>query len=91
MESFFHLYNQLRKQSYSSHHHHSHSQLNEKDFKQAIMNTVWAQAEKMIQFLFILLDTLLSLLVRAPILNGHLCKHSLREISPLFFSRISST
>ena len=78
MESFFHLYNQLRKQSYSTHHHH-HSQVNEKDFKQAIMNTVWAQPEKLIQFLNILLDTLLSLLVRAPILSGHLCKYSIQN------------
>lgn len=79
MESFFHLYNQMRKQSFATHHHH-HSQLNEKDFKQAIMNTVWAQAEKLIQFLNILLDTLLSLLVRPPILNGHLCNDSFMNI-----------
>lgn len=70
----------MRKQSYSSHHHHS--QLNEKDFKQSIMNTVWAQAEKLIQFLNILLDTLLSLLVRAPILNGHLRKDFTRNNFP---------
>ncbi|CAF0791221.1 unnamed protein product [Rotaria sordida] len=74
LENFFHMYNQLRKQAYTSHHHHHHShyQITDKDFKQAIMDTVWAQAEKLVQFLYILLDTLLSLLVRAPILNGHI-------------------
>ncbi len=76
LENFFHMYNQLRKQAYSNHHHHhSHYQISDKDFKQAIMDTVWAQAEKLIQFLYILLDTLLSLLVRAPVLNGHICKY----------------
>jgi hypothetical protein len=74
LENFSHLYNQLRKQAYSSHHHHSHYQINDKDFKQSIMDTVWAQAEKLVQFLFILLDTLLSLLVRSPVVNGHICK-----------------
>jgi hypothetical protein len=39
------------------------------------MDTVWAQAEKLVQFLFILLDTLLSLLVRSPVVNGHICKY----------------
>jgi len=77
LENFFHMYNQLRKQAYSSHHHHSHFQISDKDFKQAIMDTVWAQPEKLIQFLYILLDTLLSLLVRSPILNGHICKYHL--------------
>ncbi|CAF3642968.1 unnamed protein product [Adineta steineri] len=73
LENFFHMYNQLRKQAYASHHHHhSHYQITDKDFKQAIMDTVWAQSEKLIQFLYILLDTLLSLLVRSPILNGHI-------------------
>ncbi|UJR34198.1 hypothetical protein I4U23_021604 [Adineta vaga] len=73
LENFFHMYNQLRKQAYKTHHHHhSNYQITDKDFKQAIMDTVWAQAEKLIQFLYILLDTLLSLLVRAPILNGHI-------------------
>jgi hypothetical protein len=76
LENFFHMYNQLRKQAYSSHHHHSHFQITDKDFKQAIMDTVWAQPEKLIQFLYILLDTHLSLLVRSPILNGHLCKYN---------------
>jgi len=74
------MYNQLRKQAYSSssHHHHPHHyQINDKDFKQSIMDTVWAQPEKLIQFLYILLDTLLSLLVRSPILNGHLCKYNI--------------
>jgi len=71
LERFFTLYNQLRKQSYSSHHHHSHYQITDKDLKQSIMDTVWTQAEKLIQFAYILLDTLLSLLVRSPIVNGH--------------------
>jgi hypothetical protein len=83
------MYNQLRKQAYSSHHHHhSHYQISDKDFKQAIMDTVWTQTEKLIQFLYILLDTLLSLLVRAPILNGHICKYSklnFRDFSRLCF------
>ncbi len=89
MENFFHMYNQLRKQAYASHHHHPHYQITDKDFKQAIMDTVWAQAEKLIQFLYILLDTLLSLLVRSPILNGHICKyHFLFRISKLNFKEI---
>ena len=72
------MYNQLRKQGYSHHHHHhhhhhSHHQINEKELKQSIMDIVWTQAEKLVQFLYILLDTLLSLLVRPPIVNGHLC------------------
>ena len=73
------MYNQLRKQAYASyhhhHHHHTHYQFTDKDFKQAIMDTVWAQTEKLVQFLFILLDTLLSLLVRSPVLNGYMCKY----------------
>ena len=79
------MYNQLRKQAYASHHHHhSHYQISDKDFKQSIMDTVWAQAEKLIQFLYILIDTLLSLLVRAPVLNGHICKYQIRFFVSIF-------
>ena len=88
MGNFFQIYNQIRKQSYSHHHHHHHHhslsnpqyQINEKDFKQAIMDIVWANAEKLVQFLYIVLDSLLFLLIRSPVLNGHLSKNLMNII-----------
>jgi hypothetical protein len=77
---FFQMYNQIRKQGHSRRHH----QVHEKDFKQSIMDIVWAQAEKLVQFLNILLDSLLSLLVRSPVLNGHIGNDRHFTISLLF-------
>ncbi|CAF1621232.1 unnamed protein product, partial [Didymodactylos carnosus] len=75
LDNFFHLTNIIRK-NIPNHQRTTASMGDgvslEKEFKQSIQNSVQANPEALVHFFYILFDKLLYLLIRPPVLNGHI-------------------